>query len=171
MLARRGALAAIAVAAFAAIATSSATGGAQSKPDKQLQKIDHIVVIYEENHSFDNLYGGWEGVNGLANADAAHTIQIGQSGVPYACLKLNDVNLNSPPLTPTCADATTPTPFASHFVNAPFLIDNYLSPSDTTCPTTPLVAFGSPNGFAKGTARRAAARATWCTASTRSRTS
>ena len=33
-------------------------------------KINHIVVIYEENHSFDNLYGGWEGVNGLANADA-----------------------------------------------------------------------------------------------------
>ena len=34
-----------------------------------LDKIDHIVVIYEENHSFDNLYGGWEGVNGRANAD------------------------------------------------------------------------------------------------------
>ena len=40
---------------------------------KDLDKIKHIVVIYEENHSFDNLYGGWEGVNGLANADAAHT--------------------------------------------------------------------------------------------------
>jgi phospholipase C len=38
------------------------------------------VVIYEENHSFDNLYGGWEGVNGLANADAAHTVQINQAG-------------------------------------------------------------------------------------------
>ena len=32
---------------------------------KTLDKINHIVVIYEENHSFDNLYGGWEGVNGL----------------------------------------------------------------------------------------------------------
>ena len=31
---------------------------------KTLDKIKHIVVIYEENHSFDNLYGGWEGVNG-----------------------------------------------------------------------------------------------------------
>ena len=32
---------------------------------KELGKVNHIVVIYEENHSFDNLYGGWEGVNGL----------------------------------------------------------------------------------------------------------
>ena len=34
----------------------------------------HLVVIYEENHSFDNLYGGWgrvggKRVNGLQNAD------------------------------------------------------------------------------------------------------
>ena len=33
----------------------------------------HLVVIYEENHSFDNLYGGWgrvngQRVNGLAQA-------------------------------------------------------------------------------------------------------
>ena len=30
-----------------------------------LDNVKHVVVIYEENHSFDNLYGGWEGVNGL----------------------------------------------------------------------------------------------------------
>jgi phospholipase C len=24
-----------------------------------LGAVNHIVVIYEENHSFDNLYGGW----------------------------------------------------------------------------------------------------------------
>ena len=33
----------------------SATGSGQ----KQLENIKHFVVIYEENHSFDNLYGGW----------------------------------------------------------------------------------------------------------------
>ena len=70
-----------------------------------LDRINHIVVIYEENHSFDNLYGGWEGVNGRANADAAHTTQVDQHGVPYACLKQNDVNLTSPPLAVTCTDA------------------------------------------------------------------
>src|SRR5216684_388287 len=58
-----------------------------------LAKINHLVVIYEENHSFDNLYGAWEGVNGRANADPARTIQIGQGGVPYTCLLQKDVNL------------------------------------------------------------------------------
>ncbi len=66
---------------------------------KALDKVNHIVVIYEENHSFDNLYGGWEGVNGLANADAAHTTQVNQAGNAYTCLKQNDVNLHdAPPL-------------------------------------------------------------------------
>ena len=62
-----------------------------------LDKVDHIVVIYEENHSFDNLYGGWEGVNGRANATAAKTTQVDQQGAPYACLKQNDVNLAALP--------------------------------------------------------------------------
>jgi acid phosphatase len=150
VFARRSALVAIAVAAIGTTAASGASRGAGVQIDKPLQKIDHIVVIYEENHSFDNLYGGWEGVNGRANADAAHTSQLPQVGsTPYTCLKQNDVNLNSPPLTATCTN-TTPA-FASHFVNAPFLIDDYLSPSDTTCPPNPLLAFSSPNGFAKGT--------------------
>ena len=63
--------------------------------DEELKKINHIVVIYEENHSFDNLYGGWEGVNGLANADAAHTTQVNEAGNAYACLKQDDVNLQA----------------------------------------------------------------------------
>ena len=46
-----------------------------SNEQKGLNAINHIVVIYEENHSFDNLYGGWEGVNGLAAADATYGVQ------------------------------------------------------------------------------------------------
>ena len=34
--------------------------------DSGLRKIDHFVVIYQENHSFDNLYGGWERSTGCA---------------------------------------------------------------------------------------------------------
>src|SRR6185295_14365229 len=72
-----------------------------------LSKIEHIVVIYEENHSFDNLYGGWEGVNGLASATPAQTLQVNQAGNTYTCLKQDDVNLTSPtPLATTCNDAT-----------------------------------------------------------------
>jgi phospholipase C len=108
-------------------------------------------VIYEENHSFDNLYGGWEGVRGLSDADAAHTKQVNQGGTAFTCLLQVDKNLASPPLLPTCHDTTTATPFDSHFTNAPFAIDDYIKPSDTTCPPNPLLAFSSPNGWLKGT--------------------
>src|SRR3954467_9977820 len=90
-----------AVVAAAAILVSGAAGKPGDGDRQKLDKIQHIVVVYEENHSFDNLYGGWEAVNGRANADAAHTIQIGQGGqsgqggVAYQCLLQNDVNLAS----------------------------------------------------------------------------
>ena len=73
-------------------AAGSESDGGQS----QLGKINHIVVIYEENHSFDNLYGTWEGVNGRSNASAAKTLQIKQNGAVFACLLQDDVNLTSP---------------------------------------------------------------------------
>src|SRR5438132_6654551 len=66
--------------------------------------INHVVVIYEENHSFDNLYGGWEGVNGRANAGNAS--QVAQGGPTYNCLLQNDANLTS---TPSAADGPTTT--------------------------------------------------------------
>ncbi len=102
--------------------------------------VKRIVVIYEENHSFDNLYGGWEGVNGLARADAAHTTQVDQAGAPYACLKQNDVNLTTPPLGTACAPD-------SNFPNAPFRIDDFIAPTDTTCPAPGVFAA---NGVPKG---------------------
>jgi phospholipase C len=145
-------LAALFVVAAAVLGVTAASGSAGRKHDhhghhSSLSKVNHIVVVYEENHSFDNLYGGWEGVNGRANAPAAHTVQLNQQGTPYTCLAQNDVNLSSPPLPPTCADATTPTPFTSHFTNNPFLIDDYIAPNDTTCPAPGVFA---PNGVPRG---------------------
>jgi acid phosphatase len=110
-----------------------ATGGAgAARGSDQLEKINHIVVIYEENHSFDNLYGGWEGVNGRADADAAHTTQVNEAGNPFACLLQNDVNLTSPPLAPTCTN--TAPPFMSAFTNQPFSIEQYIPKDARTCP-------------------------------------
>ena len=117
-----------------AIVTSVPASAATAAESEPLQQVQHIVVIYQENHSFDNLYGGWEGVNGLAAADAAHTTQIGQTGAPYTCLLQNDPNLTSPPLTANCRDTTTARPFSSHFRNAPFGIDGYIAPTANTCP-------------------------------------
>jgi acid phosphatase len=133
------------LAAFAVTAVSATASGGSGKDNGnggQLSKIQHLVVIYEENHSFDNLYGGWEGVNGLSNAKPANTIQLGQNGLPFSCLLQLDVNLTAPmPLSPLC-DAT------DHFANAPFTIDDYIAATDTTCP--PPGGFQA-NGYLKGT--------------------
>ncbi|HEX7300299.1 MAG TPA: acid phosphatase [Solirubrobacteraceae bacterium] len=121
-----------------------------------LKKIDRIVVIYEENHSFDNVYGGWEGVDGLGNADPAHTKQVNQAGTPYTCLLQNDVNLTSPPLSATCHDATTATPFDSHFTNDPFRIDDFIPATAKTCPAKGVFAPNGvlhPNGLPGGCTR------------------
>src|SRR5438132_4930564 len=122
----------------------SGTASAGSGSDR-LSRINHIVVIYEENHSFDNLYGGWEGVNGRANADPARTVQLNQAGAPFGCLLQTDVNLTSPPLPVTCNDPANG--ISSDFTNAPFSIDSFIAPTDTTCPPPGVFA---PNGVPKG---------------------
>ncbi len=110
-----------------------------------LRHIKHFVVVYEENHSFDNLYGGWERVDGLRDADRAHTRQVNQAGAPYDCLLQNDVNLTSPPLSTRCTNASPA--FDSHFFNEPFRIEDYIAPEDTTCPAPGVFAS---NGVPKG---------------------
>ncbi|MET0686056.1 MAG: alkaline phosphatase family protein [Solirubrobacteraceae bacterium] len=143
-------LAVLAIAGVVTLAPPAAAhgagGGGGGGGAKPLAKIDHFVVIYQENHSFDNLYGGWEGVDGLASADPAHTTQVSQAGTAYQCLLQNDVNLTSPPLSATCTN--TAPPFSSHFANAPFRIEDHIAPADTTCPAP---GASAPNGVLKGT--------------------
>jgi acid phosphatase len=144
-------LAALALAPAASVAAAS--GG-------PLGQFKHLVVIYEENHSFDNLYGLWGAVNGepvegLPQADTAHTTQVDQAGSPYDCLLMSDVNFMSPPLSPDCSSSTftfsgtnAPTT-AYHYSNEPFLIDEHIPADAATCPAiTELFAhtFGILNG-------------------------
>jgi acid phosphatase len=139
--------AAVAVAFVLAVPGGAAAQGDDGHGDG-LKKVDRVVVIYQENHSFDNLYGGWESVNGVDDADAAHTTQVNQAGTPYTCLLQVDVNLTSPPLPATCHDETTEKPFDSAFANEPFTIDDFIAPTDTTCPPP---GASAPNGTLKGT--------------------
>jgi phospholipase C len=124
-----------------AVVLASTSTGATSP----LSTVKHIVVVYEENHSFDNLYGGWEGVNGLQKADVAHTTQVDQAGAPYTCLRQNDVNLVA--IASACTDA--PHNISSAFKDTWFTIDPLLPPSAKTCPE-PLKAFSFPNGVPNG---------------------
>ncbi len=119
-----------AIGSLTIMATGPALTSAQAANQEQaFGDINHIVVIYEENHSFDNLYGDWEGVNGRANA--ANPAQIAQDGTTYNCLLQNDVNLTSPPLPADCSNTST---LMSHFSNQPFSIEAYIPASARTCP-------------------------------------
>jgi acid phosphatase len=51
-----------------------------------IEKIQHILVIYAENRSFDNLYGLFPGANGIANATRAHYTQVDNDGKALAHL-------------------------------------------------------------------------------------
>lgn len=71
---------------FAALAFVTVAEAAT--PDR-LAHIKHIVVLYEENRSFDNLYGRFPGANGIPAAPAR---QVDANGMPLAklppvCLK------------------------------------------------------------------------------------
>jgi phospholipase C len=53
--------------------------------EEGIKKVNHVVVIYMENHSFDNLYGKFEGADG-ANGDGHSIEQLDENGVAYSQL-------------------------------------------------------------------------------------
>ncbi len=52
------------------------------KPVAGLDRINHIITIYLENRSFDQLYGLFPGADGVADAGSAAT-QVDRDGKPY----------------------------------------------------------------------------------------
>jgi acid phosphatase len=65
--------------------TGCTTPPGSGVPDS-LARIEHIVVIYAENRSFDNLYGLYPGANGVANATPASWTQTDRDGAALAVL-------------------------------------------------------------------------------------
>jgi len=94
-----------------------------------LQKINHLVVIYLENWSFDSLYGEFAGAEGLASAAAtAAAKQIDNDGTVYATLPQVEPALGGG----GDAGATSADGGALIFPNAPFALDPYLGPTTIT---------------------------------------
>lgn len=118
----RCAVVAVALCSIAACGGSDAlvgSPGAANPPIEQpaatgLNKLNHIVVIYLENRSFDHLYGEFPGARGLSEAINAFP-QLDSAGRPYATLPQPS---NSP------APAGLP--------NAPFNLDQYVNIGATT---------------------------------------
>jgi phospholipase C len=73
-------------------------------------RLHHVVVIYLENHSFDNLYGEFAGANGLQGGAGVHS-QRDLTGTVYTTL---------PPV-----PGGVP-PFPAELANQPFAIEDYV---------------------------------------------
>ena len=99
--------------------------------------IEHIVVIYQENHSFDNLYGGWEGVNGLGRADRRTRRRSTRTASrTTACCRTTSTS-TSPPLPADCTTHGTPSRATSATGRSRSTTTS--RPTDTTCPAPGVV--------------------------------
>src|ERR1700732_775192 len=72
-----------------------------------LQKINHVIVIYQENWSFDSLYGRFPGADGLANA-AERIRQVKQGSTPHMTLPQPLDTSKQPPVPDPRFPATLP---------------------------------------------------------------
>jgi acid phosphatase len=98
----------VAVVLLAGVGCASAPAEAPG-----LAAIQHIVVVYAENRSFDHLYGLFPGANGLARATPEQTTQIDHDGRPLPAL---------PPVWRTGTREPDPR-FPAVLANAPFRLD------------------------------------------------
>src|SRR5215470_11624541 len=104
---------ALAIAAVLGLAACS-SNPARPLDDALRDKVRHVVVIYGENRSFDNLYGNFPGANGIANATPANTRQVDRDGSPLAML----------PPTWSGMNAGVPQSATTNLPNATFRIDD-----------------------------------------------
>jgi acid phosphatase len=86
--------------------------GGPARDARGLARIEHIVVIYAENRSFDNLYGMFPGANGIASATPMTWTQIDRNGASLPAL---------PPVWRT--GATPDGVYPQDIPNRPFRID------------------------------------------------
>ncbi len=115
------ALASTAAFMFAGAASAGAAEPPAGKPG--LEKVGHIVVLFLENRSFDNLYGMFPGANGIADAGDTAT-QTDRDGKPFDQLPLV-MNVNLKP-------AVVDNRFPDDLPNKPFRADAYAGLEQTT---------------------------------------
>ncbi len=112
-----------ALGAFLAALGAGARADEAPKPPPGLERVQHIIVLYLENRSFDQLYGLFPGADGLADAGAAAT-QVDRDGKPYDKLPpALDTNLKGSPV-----DARFPLALD----NKPYRAEAYSALSETT---------------------------------------
>jgi acid phosphatase len=108
--------------ALAGLLALTVPAAAQPANTDPLTKIGHIVVIFEENRSFDNFFGEFPGATGIANA-SDKAIQIDPDGKAYRFLTTINTNLKPPDVDKR---------FPSQLPNSPFQINRFVSLDDAT---------------------------------------
>src|SRR5947199_2491732 len=84
-----------------------------------LEQVNHLIVIYQENWSFDGLYGKFPGADGLANA-GERIRQIKKNGTPFRALPQPLDTSKKPPIPDARFPADLPV--------APYDIAQYVAP-------------------------------------------
>jgi phospholipase C len=101
-----------------AVLLASIAEPATAQQSHPLQKVGRVLVILEENRSFDDLLGLFPGPNGIVNArDAA--IRVDGNGKPYDHLPLVP---NTRTKEPGTEEPILDERFPAGMANAPFLV-------------------------------------------------
>jgi len=114
-------VAALTAAVIGALACTTATTHGGANPSEAPAaatnggQIKHLVVIYLENRSFDNLYGEFPGADGLDSPAARAVKQVDADGTPYTTLP-----------------QANGSPFPVTLPNAPFDMTPYAPPTAAT---------------------------------------
>src|SRR2546425_6309470 len=111
------------VAAAAVLAACAASAREQPVSGDPRERIDHIVVICQENRSFDNVFGLFPGADGLSNSRSALP-QVDRDGRVYRTLP-QPIDTSKRPPAPDLR-------FPPDLPNAPFLIDWFAPPGEKT---------------------------------------
>ena len=99
------------------------TPAIQAEEPAKLKKINHIIVISLENHSFDNLFGHFPGANGIAQAGEA-AIQKDIKGKAYDTLPVVIDTYKHP--------VEIDKRFPKNLPNKPFAIEQYVAANEKT---------------------------------------
>jgi phospholipase C len=94
-----------------------------SRTARPIDKINHLIVIFQENWSFDGLYGFFPGANGIANAGATIN-QVDKEGQAYTTLPAVIDNTKKPPAIDARVPADLPV--------KPFDLSPYIPPDQKT---------------------------------------
>src|SRR6266853_2227425 len=94
-----------------AAALLAGRASSQGRAAEDLERIEHVIVIYAENRSFDHLYGLFPGAEGIADATAGQKTQLDHDGAPL------------PHLPPVYEQGKPDPRFPSALPNGPFRID------------------------------------------------